>query len=160
MRKVIKIGLVVLVLVLAGAQFIRPTFSNPPIVPGQSIDEVMDVPAEVNAILERSCSDCHSNRTNYPWYSYITPVNWFLADHIRHGREELNFSEWSSYSVNRRNKKLEEICEEVTGGSMPLPSYLWIHRDAQLDVHQKAILCDWARAAGSLDGGVPNEPER
>ncbi len=144
MRKVIKIGLISIVVVFAATQFIRPTFSNPPIVPGQPIEESMNVPPEVLAILERSCSDCHSYKTEYPWYSYVTPANWFLADHINYGRTELNFSEWGSYSADRRQRKLEEICEEVDNGSMPLPSYLWIHRDAVLSLDERKLLCDWS----------------
>ncbi len=147
MQKLLKIGLVVVALALAGAQLIRPTFSNPPIVPGRSIDQVMDVPAEVKSILERSCSDCHSNRTNYPWYSYITPVNWFLASHINEGRRELNFSEWGTYGDGKKARKLKEICEMVEQDSMPLPSYLWIHRNAALSATEKTIMCGWTRNA-------------
>lgn len=125
-------------------QLIRPTFSNPTIVAGQTVEDSANVPAEVQMVLSRSCNDCHSNKTVYPWYSQITPFNWFLADHITEGRAELNFSEWGTYSNKKKIHKLEEVCEMVEGGAMPLPSYLWIHRDAALSADQKKLLCDWA----------------
>lgn len=146
MKKIIKILLIVVVAGLIVAQFLRPGFSNPPLVPGQPIEESADVPAEVQMVLSRSCNDCHSNKTVYPWYSQVSPFSWFLKDHIDEGRRELNFSEWSTYSNKKKIRKLEEVCEMVEGGAMPLPSYLWIHRDAILIGDQKKMLCDWAKA--------------
>ena len=90
--------------------------------------------------------DCHTNTTTYPWYSQIAPASWFLANHIRDGRKELNLSVWNTYSDKKKSKKLEEVCEQVEQGDMPLPSYLWIHRDAALKEGEARILCDWANA--------------
>lgn len=145
MKKVLKIVAVVLVASFIGIQFLRPTFSNPPIVGGQPVEESTQVPAEVQMILSRSCNDCHSNKTIYPWYSQISPFSWFLADHIQEGRHELNFSEWGSYPVRKQSRKLEEICEMVDSGAMPLGSYLWIHRDAGLSADQRKVVCDWTK---------------
>lgn len=145
MKRIAKVAAVVLILGFLAAQFFRPTFSNPPIEPGQPIEDSASVPAEVQMVLSRSCNDCHSNKTIYPWYSQVTPFNWFLADHIDHGRRELNFSEWNTYTNKKKIRKLEEICEMVESGAMPLESYLWIHRDAGLDQGQKKLLCDWAK---------------
>lgn len=146
MKKILKIAAIILVAVVIVSQFFRPTFSNPELVAGQSIEDTIAVPAEVQMVLSRSCNDCHSNKTVYPWYSQVTPFNWFLAGHIEEGRAEMNFSEWNTYSAKKKAHKLEEICEMVESGAMPLPSYLYIHRDAALTADQTKMLCDWAKA--------------
>ena len=149
MMKFLKITAVVFAVVFVVLQFIRPTFTNPPIVPGETLEDSTKVPAEVQMVLTRSCNDCHSNKTLYPWYSQISPFSWFLAGHIDEGRNEVNFSTWNTYDVKKKIHKLEEICEMVEGGHMPLPSYLWIHRDAVLNAEQTKLICDWAAAEKS-----------
>lgn len=144
-RKILKINVLVVVLAFAAAQFIRPNFTNPPVVESETLAAHAQVPADVDAILKRSCNDCHSNETVYPWYSKVTPFNWFLATHIDDGRRELNFSKWGTYTDDQKVHKLDELCEVVEGGAMPLPSYLWIHRDAALAKPQAELLCGWAR---------------
>ena len=146
MKKALKIALIVLVVVFVIAQFIRPDRSAPAIDPAQTLEASAVVPADVKMILQRSCADCHSNPTTYPWYSNISPASWWLQDHINKGRHEMNFSEWATYSAKKKNKKLEEICEQVTSREMPLPSYLWIHRDAALSDDEIAALCSWSRS--------------
>lgn len=145
MKKLVKVVIVFLAAAFVAIQFFRPTFSNPPIVLGQPIEESAQVPAEVQMVLSRSCNDCHSNKTAYPWYSRISPFSWFLAGHIEDGRRELNLSEWGSYSTKKKSRKLEEACEMVETGAMPLGSYLWIHRNAVLTADEKKMICDWAK---------------
>ncbi|HEY0372150.1 MAG TPA: heme-binding domain-containing protein, partial [Thermoanaerobaculia bacterium] len=128
MKKVLKIVLIALLLVFATAQFVRPDLTNPPVDPSHELR----APANVQAILDRSCRDCHSNRTRYPWYAQISPLSWWLKDHITEGRRELNFSEFATYKLRRKGRKLEEICEEVKEGEMPLKSYLPMHPSAKL----------------------------
>ncbi len=144
MKKLLKVIVILLVVGCVAIQFFRPSFSNPPIVAGHSIEESGSVPAEVQMLLSRSCNDCHSNKTLYPWYSQVSPFSWFLAGHIEDGRRELNFSEWGSYTASKKERKLEEICEMVESGTMPLAPYLWIHRDAALTAEQRKLICDWA----------------
>jgi Haem-binding domain len=144
MKRIFKIVLIVFVLAFAAIQFVRPDRTNPPVVQAQTLDATTDVPPDIKMILGRSCSDCHSNQTLYPWYSNVSPFSWFLADHIRDGRKELNFSEWSTYAPRKKAKKLDELCEQVSSGEMPLPSYLWIHRDAKLTASESQALCDWS----------------
>lgn len=154
MKKLLKIVAVLVVIGFVAIQFSRPAFVNPPLVAGEAIEESMHVPAEVQSVLSRSCNDCHSNKTLYPWYSQVAPASWFLAGHISEGRTELNFSEWGTYSADRKQHKLEEICEMVESGAMPLPSYLWIHFDAKLGPSERKLICDWAKGeAGRI--GVP-----
>lgn len=144
MRKALKIAAAVIVTGLILAQFFRPDRTNPPVVQAETLQSSTAVPADVQAVLARSCSDCHSNNTTYPWYSNISPFSWFLADHIEEGRREMNLSVWNTYGPEKKSKKLEEICKQVETKEMPLPSYLWLHRDAVLTESEAKLLCDWA----------------
>lgn len=103
--------------------------------------------ASVEGILKETCFDCHSNQTRYPWYAEIAPVSYWLADHIKHGKGELNFSEWSGYSVKRKDHKLEEIIEMVEDKEMPLDSYTWTHEEARLTDDQIKAIVTWVQTA-------------
>jgi len=146
MKKALKIVLILLVVLLVVAQFIRPDFTNQPVVAENRLEQSSDVPPDVAGILQRSCSDCHSNATVYPWYSQISPLSWWLKDHIKEGRRELNLSEWGTYPARKKAKKLEEMCEQVQTHEMPLPSYTWIHRNSFLSDTDIKSLCDWTAA--------------
>ncbi|MEP7107481.1 MAG: heme-binding domain-containing protein [Ferruginibacter sp.] len=110
------------------------------------ISSAYHVPDNVQKILQTSCFDCHSNNTKYPWYSKIQPVAWWLADHIKEGKKELDFSEFASYRIGRQYKKLEEINEQIKEGEMPLTSYTLIHTNAKLDEQQKLSIANWVTA--------------
>jgi len=152
MRK-LKFLIIGLALLFALAQLIRPELANPPVDPGERIEASVAIPDDIGAILKRSCNDCHTNETVYPWYANITPVNWWLKSHFEHGREHLNFSTWTKYTPQQQDKRLEEICEVVESGEMPLASYLWGHRDAVLSAEDSRLLCDWARASKNTTAG-------
>lgn len=156
LKRVLQIIAVILFIAFVAIQFIRPDFTNPPIIAEQTLEAHIQVPENVKTILSRSCADCHTNATVYPWYSKIQPAAWFLADHIRDGRAELNFSEWGTFSKRKQKRKLEEVCEQIEIREMPLPSYLWIHRDAQMSDEEIKILCDWAKAESAK---VPAETD-
>lgn len=141
--KYLKIAVIVLFIAFVAVQFYRPDFTNPPIVESENLFANNYMPENVETVLVRSCADCHSNETVYPWYSRISPASWFLADHINEGRREMNFSTWNASDARRKNKKLEEICEQIESREMPLPSYLWIHRHAKLSDEEVKTLCDW-----------------
>jgi hypothetical protein len=110
------------------------------------IESVAYVPVPVKDLLQRSCYDCHSNATNYPWYSYVQPVGWWLESHISEGKEELNFSEFGSYSPRRQSSKLESVKGQLANGSMPPESYRSLHKDAQLSKAETQVLIDWVEA--------------
>src|SRR5207253_7873948 len=110
----------------------------------ETLEAAVAVPPDISFILSRSCNDCHTNNTIYPWYSYIQPAGWFLKNHIDEGRRHLNFSVFNTYTPNKKAKKLEEICEQIDSGEMPLPSYLWLHGNAVLKDTEAKALCDWA----------------
>ncbi|MFO0598366.1 MAG: heme-binding domain-containing protein [Myxococcaceae bacterium] len=138
MKRPVKVVLgVVAVLVLI--QLLRPSHENPPVT-GE-----ITVPADVKAVLKRSCYDCHSNETVWPWYSNVAPISWLVARDVDEGREHLNFSEFASYEPGRAKKKLEEIELEVAGDEMPMAIYLPMHPDAKLSEADKKLIVDWAK---------------
>jgi hypothetical protein len=124
-------------------QFIRPARTNPPVDARQAIASHTQMTPEVSAILDRSCRDCHSNQTKWPWYTHVAPVSWWLVDHVNHGRKDLNLSEWGKLGKDRQHRKLLEICDEVEAGMMPLASYLPMHPSARLSEQDKKTLCEW-----------------
>ena len=101
------------------------------------------LPDEIHNILNQSCFDCHSNFTNYPWYSKIAPASWLVARDVRLGRENLNFSEWDTLSKRKKIKQLTEILETIEEKEMPLPYYLIIHRNANLSEDEKEKISQW-----------------
>ena len=107
-----------------------------------------EVPAEVHQILQVACNDCHSNKTEYPWYSKVQPVAWWLNDHIKHGKGHLNFSELTKLPIAVQNHKFEEIVEMVEKQEMPLKdyTYLGLHSEADLSDEQRKMIVDWAKA--------------
>lgn len=105
--------------------------------------KVYNVPKNVEAIFRTSCYDCHSNNTNYPWYSYIQPVRMVMESHINEGKENLNFNEWGNYSSRKQNNKLDRIAKQIQSNEMPLSSYTMIHKNATLSATQKKEVLDW-----------------
>jgi hypothetical protein len=145
MKWVKRILLALLVLFVV-AQLIRPSMANPPFDETKTLYAAEPVPSDVRAMLDRSCADCHSSRTAWPWYSRIAPVSWFLIDHVKDGRKELNYDEWVGYTPRRQARKLEETCDQVKTWEMPLKSYLRLHRDADLTQEEREQLCRWSTA--------------
>lgn len=143
MKKALKIILLALAIAFITLQFFQIDKTNPPITDTETLEAAVAVPPDVALILGRSCNDCHTDKTVYPWYAYIQPSGWFLKDHIDVGRQKLNLSKFNTFDKNKKLKRLEEICEEVAAATMPLPSYLWIHREAVMTESDKKALCDW-----------------
>ena len=135
--------LIFTLLVLIGIQFVP--MNVPAEVPTKDGDE-LQAPEKVEAILKRACFDCHSNHTNFPWYSSVAPVSWFTKLHVKEGREHMNFSTWASYDNEKKAKYLDKIPRAIES-KMPLPSYLIIHKEAKLSDEDKQILTDWAAEA-------------
>jgi hypothetical protein len=134
--------LTVFLLAFVGAQFVRADRTNPAAPPAASLRA--RTPADVSAILDRACRDCHSNETQWPWYSNVAPMSWMLADHVHQGREHFNYSEWTSYQSDDQDKFLGAMCNLAQRGRMPLPSYLLIHRDAKLSPDDVQTICTWS----------------
>lgn len=105
--------------------------------------KVYNVPKNVKNILRTSCYDCHSNYTNYPWYSNIQPARFLMESHIKEGKENLNFNEWGNYSSRKQKNKLDRIVKEIKSNEMPLASYTLIHKNAILSSSQKQEVMNW-----------------
>lgn len=105
--------------------------------------KVYTVPENVKTILRTSCYDCHSNNTNYPWYSYIQPVRMIMDSHIKKGKKNLNFNEWGNYSSRKKRNKLDRIVKQIKSDEMPLASYTLIHKNAILTPTQKEEVMNW-----------------
>ena len=131
--------------VLVGIQLVPPDKTNPAIQEDRTLQRVLEVPLEVTAIIDRSCNNCHSFKTVWPWYSNIALISWYLIHDVNEGRRELNFSEWGTYNAKRATRKLNEICQEVQKGEMPLKSYALIHPTAKLSRREIELLCNWAK---------------
>ncbi|WP_299521261.1 heme-binding domain-containing protein [Winogradskyella sp.] len=141
-----KLGLVLLLAFII-AQFFGPEKNEGDIASVNVFLEDTNPPEDVKLILKNACFDCHSDHTRYPWYNNITPVNYWLADHIRHGKGDFNVSKWSEYSDKKKDHKLEELAEEVEERHMPLTSYTWTHGDAKLTDKQIEAVEAWVKTA-------------
>lgn len=145
MKKILKIVLVVLLVGFIVIQFInRPDKTSSTEISADDITKKMSVPDNVQQILKRSCYDCHSNQTVWPWYSSIAPASWLVRDDVVKGRKKMNFSEWGKIPAAKQEARLNEICEEIKADEMPLPNYLILHGDAKLSPQDKDVLCKWA----------------
>jgi uncharacterized membrane protein len=131
------------VFLLLAIQFIPVNRNNPRVDLSKTIYASQDVPEDVKAVFERSCKNCHSNETRWPWYSYVAPVSWVVAHDVHHARKTMNLSEWGSYSAQRKEDKLEEICEQLTNGDMPDRKYAIFHRNARITAEERTIVCQW-----------------
>jgi hypothetical protein len=134
--------LLVFLVVFIAAQAYRPDRSNPASAPGASL--LTKATPEVAAILDRSCRDCHSNETRWPWYTNMSPMSWLVANHVHDGREHFNYSAWTAIDEDEQDKLLGGMCSLPQRGRMPMPSYLVIHRDAKLSPADVKTLCAWS----------------
>lgn len=142
--KKILLGIVIVFVLI---QFIRPQKNNGVAETDKDFTHFLFVPDTVRSLLRTSCYDCHSNKTVYPWYAEIAPASWWLANHIKEGKAELNFSDFSQYGRRRMKNKLTSIAEQVEKREMPLPSYVLLHAEAALSEGQIKIIKDWADSA-------------
>ena len=124
-------------ILLLAAQLVPVSRSNPP-----SKLEIA-APPEIQALLEHSCYDCHSNRTRWPWYAYVAPVSWWVVDHVEEARGDLNLTEWPAMDFEQQQFYLGEMKKEIEQHRMPLPSYLRVHWSARLSDKQRAAIIVW-----------------
>ncbi|UXP31687.1 heme-binding domain-containing protein [Reichenbachiella agarivorans] len=112
----------------------------------QDFISVMQPPENIAKIIKTACYDCHSYQTEYPWYTHVAPLSWWIGTHIEDGRKHLNFSIWSTYDEKKALHKLEELYEEVEEGEMPLTSYTLAHSDADLSPSDVEQLVSWVKS--------------
>jgi len=137
--KRLKWVLIVVICLLLLAQFVGSDKSL-------ALESVVPTDPSIDAILKRSCADCHSNNTNWPWYSYVAPVSWFVIGHVNDGRRDLNLSNWGSYDKRQQQGRLNQMCKLAKLGVMPLSSYTPLHPGSRLTAEEVQTLCNWTSA--------------
>jgi len=141
-----KIGLAILG-VLIISQFFRIDKTNPPVIESQDFLTVTKAPEQISMMIKNACYDCHSNETEYPWYTNITPVNFWIKGHIKGARENVNYSEWGTYSDKKKAHKIEETIEVIEEGRMPAKSFVLMHSEAKLSDQDFEVLISWLKQA-------------
>ena len=139
-RKYVLLTLLIVSIVI---QFIRPDMVNPPVDPKHTIQAAVNVPPNIEATLHRACYDCHSNESRWPWYAQISPVSWWLKSDVNDAHAALNFSEFAMLPKRKQLQKLDDACDEVKKGDMPLKLYLPMHPAAHLADADRRALCRW-----------------
>jgi hypothetical protein len=135
-----------LLIALIVIQFFRPEKNLQQGISTTHFSTKYPVPADVNAILDKACYDCHSNNSRYPWYFNIQPIGMWMDDHIKEGKQGLNFSEYTNKRLRYQYHKMEEVIEVINEDAMPIDSYTWTHKDAILTVEEKSKLKNWAQS--------------
>lgn len=138
-----------MILVLLLIQLFRPTKNTNEVISSSNITTQLEVSEDIQSIIERSCNDCHSNNTAYLWYHNIAPISWVVANHIKEGKEHLNFDEWVNYNDNQKNHIIEELEETIESREMPLVGYLKFHPKAIISDEDNAKLLDWIQTLGN-----------
>jgi hypothetical protein len=137
-----KIGLAIVIAIIT-FQLIQPAHNKSVQLVSTDFAKVYRVPGNVQTLLQNACYDCHSNNTNYPWYSNIQPMAWIMANHIKDGKEQLNFSVFGSYPIRRQISKLKGIANQIKDDEMPIASYKMMHGSGNLSKEDKALIIDW-----------------
>ena len=128
------------------AQFVQPRQTNPPIVESRTLKAHVQITPQVEAIMDRSCINCHSNRTVWPWYGHVAPFSWVVVDDVNEGRRHFNLSDWEAQnSPKEASDHLALVCKEVRDGAMPPISYRIIHKESQLSSDDINVLCSWVQ---------------
>jgi len=135
----LKQAAVALVVIFAAAQLVRPERANPPTDPSRTIQAHAGT-GELAAVLARSCRDCHSNETVWPWYTQVAPASWLMAYGVSKGREAVNFSEWAAYSPDVQRTLLAASCADARSGKMP-GVYTLIRRETKLSPRDIETIC-------------------
>jgi hypothetical protein len=132
--------------VLILIQVIRPNRTNPPVVPSRSLEAHVDVPPQVQEVLKRSCYDCHSSTTVWPWYSYVAPVSWYVAHDVNVGRSHVDFQNWEAQvSPQEGLEHLGLICKLVRNGNMPPADYRLMHKGTDVSPEETNAICAWSQ---------------
>ena len=134
----------ILLIVLIGVVIFYPVKkTNPTLENNKDYLAQAFVPENISAMVKTACYDCHSNTTDYPWYSHIAPFSWLISSHVKDGRAHVNFSEWQSLNSKNEKHTLEKCAEVIQEGEMPLNSYLLLHANARLSETERKALVSW-----------------
>jgi hypothetical protein len=155
MRKRLTQVALVFVVIVAGAQLIRPGRTNPPIDASRTIQAHAGTSPALVAVLDRACADCHSNATVWPWYTQVAPLSWAMAYEARAGRKAVNFSEWAGYTPAQQRDLLAQSCQDATTGRMPWSTWTRLHPETTLSAQDVETICAAARKAEAVAAHGP-----
>jgi hypothetical protein len=145
----LKHAVVLLVIGFGAAQFVRPDRTNPATDPSRTIRAQLRTTGSLGAVLDRSCRDCHSNGTVWPWYTKVAPVSWAMKYSVTAGRKAVNFSEWVGYEAEQQRRLLAQSCQDASSGKMP-GAWTLLHPEAKLSTQDVETICGAARQAEAV----------
>jgi hypothetical protein len=147
--KWIVVGVVVVLILI---QFIQPSRTNPAVVPSRSLEAHVEVPPGVQSVLKRSCYDCHSSETAWPWYSHIAPISWYVVNDVNTGRSHVNFQNWEAQINEQEGKEhLGLVCKLIREGKMPPADYRLMHKGTDVSPEETTAVCAWSQKVGTAD---------
>ena len=147
--KWIVVGLVAILILI---QLIQPNRTNPPVTPSRSLEAHVEVPPEVQAVLKRSCYYCHSSVTQWPWYSHVAPVSWYVVHDVNVGRSHVNFQDWEAQVNEQEGKEhLGLTCKLVREGKMPPADYRAMHKGTDVTPEETTAVCAWSQKVGTVE---------
>ena len=140
-RKMAAFAAGAVVAALAAGTLVRPDHTNPPTDPAHTLRSRTGNTSALADVVDRACGDCHSNATEWRWYTRVAPLSWIMASAVRKGRDAVNFSEWATYSPATRRALLEQSCRDARTGTMPVRAYLTFRPDAKLSARDVETIC-------------------
>lgn len=146
MKKILLYGIIIFL----SFQFIQIDKGNPSVNKKIDYNQITHTTPEIQKILKKACYDCHSNEVNYPWYSSIAPISWFIKEHVNQGKEYVNFSEYGKYNRYQKEHINSSLYRVIENKTMPLNSYLCMHEEANLSEEDFILLLNWFRTQCSI----------
>lgn len=146
MKKILLYGIIIFL----SFQFIQIDKGNPSVNKKIDYNQITLTTPEIQKILKKACYDCHSNEVNYPWYSSIAPISWFIKEHVNQGKEYVNFSEYGKYNRYQKEHINSSLYRVIENKTMPLNSYLWMHKEANLSEEDYILLLNWFQTQCSI----------
>jgi hypothetical protein len=104
-----------------------------------------DVNPAISQIIARSCQNCHSEKTEWPWYSYVAPVSWLIEKDVHDARSHMNLSHWGEYSLEKKQELLTRLAAAVRNRQMPPARYTLMHPGAKPSGTELEQIYEWAR---------------
>jgi hypothetical protein len=151
MKRRLKQAAIIIVVVFAVAQLIRPDRTNPTTDASRSIQGHVEATSELIPVLNRACGDCHSNETVWPWYTEVAPTSWLMAYAVSEGRKAVNFSEWAAYSPAQQQMLLIESCRDASSGKMSSGIYTTLRPEARLSARDVETICAASRQVSAAE---------
>ncbi len=139
--------LIIIIILFIAIQFVRPERNSETVINRNELfAQLTDVPTVVRTSMLSACYNCHSNRTNYPWYASVAPVSWMISNNIKSAKKKVNFSEWHVLSADKQHHNLMEIVEVLEEGSMPPTPYKLMHPPGNLNDVERGVIVEWVKS--------------